>query len=50
MGYNKNCPSPALINNKLMYILNNGFTVVKKFDYTEIPHGANVSYTLFINR
>jgi len=50
MGYNKNCPSPVLINNKLMYILNNGFTVVKNFDYTEIPHGANVSYTLFINR
>jgi hypothetical protein len=49
MGYNKNCPDPTLIKNKLIYILNNGFTILKKFDYTEIPYGANVSYTLFIN-
>jgi hypothetical protein len=49
MGYNKNCPSPALINYKLTYLLNHGFTIVKNFDYTEIPHGANVSYTLYMN-
>jgi hypothetical protein len=48
-GYNKNCPNPQLINIKLNYILNNGFTVIKAFDYTEMPHGANVSYTLLIN-
>ena len=49
IGYNKNCPSPHLIDMKLKYILINGFTYIKGFDYTEIPHGANVSYTLFIN-
>ena len=48
-GYNKHCPNPELINMKLNYILNNGFTFIKGFDYTEIPHGANVSYTLLIN-
>lgn len=49
IGYNKNCPNPALINKKIQHILNNGFKIIKNFDYTEIPHGANVSYTLFLN-
>jgi len=49
MGYNKYCPDPILISNKVDYILNNGFKIIKSFDYTEIPHGANVSYTLFKN-
>jgi hypothetical protein len=49
MGFNKACPSPELINKKLAFLLNNGFTKIKNFDYTEIPHGAKVSYTLFMN-
>jgi len=49
MGYNKYCPDPILISNKVDYILNNGFKIIKNFDYTEMPHGANVSYTLFKN-
>jgi hypothetical protein len=49
MGYNKFCPSPELINYKVDFILNNGFIKFKNFDYQEIPHGANVSYTLFKN-
>jgi putative sugar O-methyltransferase len=48
-GYNKNCPSPNLINLKLKCILNNGFILEKNIDYTEIPHGAQVSYSLFKN-
>jgi hypothetical protein len=48
-GYNKNSPNPQIINMKLNYLLNNGFTCIKKFDYAEITHGANVSYTLLIN-
>lgn len=50
LGYNKNCPSPELIQYKLNHILNNGFNKVDSFDYTEHPCGANVSYTLFINK
>jgi hypothetical protein len=49
IGYNKNCPSPQLINAKLDYIKTNGFVLEKKFDYTEAPHGANVSYSLYKN-
>jgi hypothetical protein len=49
MGYNKYCPSPDLINMKIDYILKNGFILERNFDYTEIPHGANVSYSLFKN-
>lgn len=49
MGYNKECPNPGLINKKIDFILNNGFARIKNFDYTEFPHGAKVSYTLFIN-
>lgn len=48
MGYNKNCPSPQLINAKVDYILNNGFILEKNFDYTE-KFGANVSYSLYKN-
>lgn len=48
-GYNKNCPSPDLINMKITHILNNGFTCIKNFDYVEKPHGANVSYKLLVN-
>jgi hypothetical protein len=48
-GYNKNCPSPELINLKLDYINNNGFNLEKKFDYTELPYGANVCYSLYKN-
>ena len=47
-GFNKNCPSPELINMKLRYILNNGFILEDKFEYTE-PLGANVSYCLYKN-
>jgi hypothetical protein len=53
IGYNKNCPSPELINKKISFIFNNGFELVDKFDYIEIGInkclGANVSYTLFKN-
>ncbi len=49
MGYNKFCPTPELINYKVDFILNNGFTKIQNFDYQEIQHGANVSYTLFVN-
>lgn len=49
IGYNKRCPSPILINDKIRHILNNGFEIIKNFDYTEIPHAADVSYTLFLN-
>jgi len=48
LGYNKNCPSPFLINKKLKYIQENNYSKVNNFDYTE-KHGAHVSYTLFIN-
>lgn len=48
IGYNKNCPSPELINKKISFIFNNGFKLVDKFDYTE-TQGANVSYSLFKN-
>lgn len=50
MGYNKMCPSPFLINKKLEFIYSNNFILEKNFDYTEIPHGAHVSYTLFKNK
>ena len=46
MGYNKNCPSPDLINKKINFILDNGFELAENFDYTE-PLGANVSYSLY---
>ena len=49
IGYNKNCPPPQIINAKLDYIKNNGFILEKNFDYTESPHGANVSYSLYKN-
>jgi putative sugar O-methyltransferase len=49
IGYNKNCPSPELINLKIKFILDNGFKLVDNFDYTEHPYGANVSYGLFYN-
>jgi len=49
IGLNNNCPSPALINKKLNYILENGFTIEKRMDYTELPHGAPVSYILYKN-
>jgi len=46
-GFNKNCPSPDLINKKIEHVETNGFILEKKFDYTEHPHGANVSYSLY---
>jgi hypothetical protein len=49
IGYNKNCPSSEIINRKIDYIHNNSFVLEKKFDYTEQPHGANVSYSLYKN-
>jgi hypothetical protein len=49
MGFNRNCPSPQLINIKLNIILKNGFIIENKFDYKEFPHGAQVSYILFKN-
>lgn len=49
LGYNKNCPSPQLINNKIKYIQDSSFIKVNHFDYTE-KTGANVSYTLFKNK
>lgn len=49
MGYQKYCPDPVLINKKVEYILNNGFVLEDKFDYTEHPHGANVSYSIYKN-
>jgi hypothetical protein len=48
LGYNKNCPSPELISNKLKYIQNSHLIKVNNFDYSE-KTGANVSYTLFKN-
>jgi hypothetical protein len=48
LGYNKKCPSPELIINKLKYIQNSHFIKVNNFDYIE-KTGANVSYTLFKN-
>lgn len=48
-GYHKHCPNPDLINKKITHILNNGFTIINNFDYTELPHGANVSYKLLVN-
>lgn len=48
LGYNKNCPSPLLINNKLRYILSCGFVKIDNIDYKE-SFGADVSYTLFLN-
>ena len=47
-GFNKNAPSTGLINLKIRFILDNGFKLVDKFDYTE-SLGANVSYCLFNN-
>jgi hypothetical protein len=49
ISYNKNCPSTGLVSEKINYIKNNGFLLEKNFDYTEKPHGANVSNSLFKN-
>jgi hypothetical protein len=46
-GFNKFCPSKELIDKKIEYIETNGFILEKKFEYTEHPHGANVSYSLY---
>jgi len=47
LSLNKNCPSPLLIKKKINYIINNNFKIKKKFEYIEIPHGANVAHILF---
>jgi hypothetical protein len=46
IGYNKNVPSTELINMKISHI-NTIFKLEDKFDYTEIPYGADVSYSLY---
>jgi hypothetical protein len=48
LGYNKHCPSEALIRAKLDYITTHNFIVEKQFEYSE-KTGANVVYTLFKN-
>ena len=48
MGYQKYSPSPELIQNKVNYILTNGFVVEKNYEYVERT-GANVGYTLYKN-
>ena len=46
IGFNKNAPSTELINMKINHI-NRIFKLEDNFDYTEVPYGAHVSYSLY---
>jgi hypothetical protein len=47
-GYNNNCPSPKLIQLKLKYIKDMGFTITNQYGYIE-KTGASVNYVLYKN-